>query len=521
MQDLVHNIRFYILALSIVFSLVINASVLITVPDPTLQTIRLTQTYGLTAFVFLYLTLLSGPFCASFPSFIWKRHFLKARRGFGVAAFYFASLHATIAFFGQLGGLAGLGFLTANYQIAIASSATALFILMLLAVTSFDDVIEKMTIRRWKVLHRFVYIAGVLILVHIVMLGTHFQDLTSPVARVTFLAMAFLFFLQALRVDSWLQKRFGWQQKFSYASLLVCGLVISGVLFLFSPMAKESAVLLSVHQQHPQTTQQQNINTQSKQMLASMQGDPSLRYTVSFAKPNAIVPNQDSTLSFSVFNATTGSENKLFQKLYEKEAHLILVDNQLEYFAHVHPQKVGNSFTINTRFPHPGGYRAYLTYQPVGAVEQQVGFSFPVGQMGRVIDNNDEQLITTKGEKTFGKYKITIDTQNGLNVKEMANATDTLTFVLRDSATDQPVINLKPYLGAFGHLVMIHTKDYSYMHVHPTGLDPQMNQSGGPEVTFAPMPLTDPIRPGVYKVFAEFNPNGEIVVADFMVEVKE
>jgi DMSO/TMAO reductase YedYZ heme-binding membrane subunit len=519
MHELLHNIRFYILVLSVITSLTINAYVLLTTPAGSLQTIRLNQIYGLISFVLLYLALLAGPFCYMFSNFAWKNQYLKARRAIGVSAFYFAALHAIIAFFGQLNGFEGLAFLTTNYQIALGVSAVALFILLLQAMTSFDAVIEWMTFPRWKILQRFVYLAGVLTLVHVVMLGTHFQDLTSPIARVAYIALAFLFFLEAMRIDSWFKQLFRIEPKLGLGSVLIGGALITIGVLMFTPIASQSTVSLGIHPKHSVQTPEQNTAL-SKSMLASMEGDRSLRYTVSFDKPQTMQPNQNAVLQFDVFNAANGNEVNLFQKVYEKEAHLIIVDNELQYFSHIHPQREGNTFTIATQFPRPGVYRAYLSYQPVGAVEQQVAFSFQVGQGWAARPANAAQNSDTNMIKTFGQYEVTLSTGNGLVAKEMENATQKLSFMIRDAVSKKQVTNLQPYLGAFGHLVMINTKDYSYIHVHPEGEDPQPNQNGGPEIAFVPMTIADPIKPGVYKVFAEFNPNGQLFVADYTVEVQ-
>jgi DMSO/TMAO reductase YedYZ heme-binding membrane subunit len=518
MHELLHNIRFYILLLSIVFSLVVNIIIITTIPAQQLQTIRLNQIYGLASVILLYLALLAGPFCYMFATFPWKKQYLKARRALGVSAFYFASLHSLIAFFGQLNGFDGLGFLTNNYLIALSASFIALFILMLQAMTSFDAVIEKMTFPRWKILQRFVYLAGILTLVHVVMLGTHFQDLASPIARTAFIALAFLFFLEALRIDSWLQNRFKIAQKFSYGSLFIGGLLITGIIFLFTPFASRDGVSFGVHQKH--SSQQTTAYSSSSAMDASMQGDESLRFTVSLDKPEIILPNQDTTLSFSVYNAANGSIVPLFQKFYEKESHLVVTDNTLQYFNHIHPERDKNIFTITTRFPKPGVYRTYLTYQPIGAIEQQVAFSFMVGTKEATTSAKSEQIIDAKYAKVFGQHEITIDTTKPLKSAAMTDGSQTIPFRIKDALSKEPTTNLKPYLGAFGHLVMINTEDYSYLHVHPLGDTPKPNQNGGPEVIFQPMTLTDQIKPGVYRVFAEFNPAGQYIVADYTMRVE-
>ena len=183
LRPLLSNIRFYVLSFSIVYSLLIYIWVVMTIPDRTVQNIRLTQDYALLAAACLYFALLAGPFCYTIKVFPYRSQYIKARRALGVSAFYFAFLHFCVAFFEQLGGFGGLAFLSNNYVIALSLSATALVILSLLAATSFDSVVKKMKFKRWKLLHRLVYLAGICILIHAAMLGTHFQDLSEPIPQ--------------------------------------------------------------------------------------------------------------------------------------------------------------------------------------------------------------------------------------------------------------------------------------------------------------------------------------------------
>src|SRR6266566_2623848 len=98
MKNLFNNIRFYVLAGSIVLSLAMYLWIIITVPLGISQIAKLVEDYGLISLVYLYLTLLAGPFCYTFRSFLYKGQFLKARRALGVVTFYFAFLHTVISF---------------------------------------------------------------------------------------------------------------------------------------------------------------------------------------------------------------------------------------------------------------------------------------------------------------------------------------------------------------------------------------------------------------------------------------
>lgn len=195
---LLKNTRFYILAFSLLFSIAILVLVSSFYHSRELAVIKLTRLYAFSALGFLYAALLIGPAIRVFPFVPLKSKLIHARRAVGVSAFYFALLHSNLAFFGQLGGFGGLGYLDGRYLLAIGLSFTAEMILAAMAATSFDYMVKKLTYRWWKFLHRFVYLAGTLIVAHALLIGSHYRDLFSPVALVSFGLLAFLLAVEAI-----------------------------------------------------------------------------------------------------------------------------------------------------------------------------------------------------------------------------------------------------------------------------------------------------------------------------------
>lgn len=195
---LFYNIRFYVL----VFSLALSAGILVwvngNVPDQAAKTTLLAQIYSLTALSYLYFALLAGPLTRVLTALPFRGRYLKARRAIGVSAFYFALLHIRFAFFDVLGGFQGLFSLDGKYILAIFASSTAFLILFLMAATSFDAIIRKLTFPKWKMLHRFVYLAGVLILFHAMIIGSHFQNISSSVPVIVFIGVVVLLTLHAI-----------------------------------------------------------------------------------------------------------------------------------------------------------------------------------------------------------------------------------------------------------------------------------------------------------------------------------
>ena len=519
------NIRFHVLAVAIITAVGVYLFISLTVPSGNLQITRLTEIYALLALATLYMTLLISPLYLAFPSLPYRGQALKAQRGLGVSVVLFAVCHVYLAFFKELGGFAGLGFLDRSYLIAISCSASALFILLLMAATSFDYMVRLLG-KKWKPLHRLVYLAGVLILIHASILGSHYISLsTSIIAQVTTLAIATLLILEANRFDVSMRKRWNnWPQVGIGLTLVLAMLAFLPHYFL---PAGTTVAGFNVHAEHIQLAQQAQqtplnaYNLTQAQLnspaFAGLRGDPTRRFTVSFNHPDTIQANHDATLSFQVFDANSGTIQNLFTKVYSQYLHLIIVDDQLEYFSHLHPQVHSDNFSITTQFPHDGVYHLYVDYQPYNAIEQQQAFTVKVGN-GLPITASQKPALDPSG--TFSGYSVSLTSSAPLKGSELSVGNQTISFTLKD-AEGTPVTNLKPYLEAFGHLVMINEATYDYLHVHPNDLStPRPDQNGGPTVTFLPLGLYGPIKPGIYRIFAQFNPNNTLILADFTITIQ-
>lgn len=525
LKSLLHNIRFYILTSSILFSVLVYFYIIISIPLEQLQIIRLTQIYALTSLVYLYLALLAGPFCYTFRAFPFRGQYLKARRAIGVSAFYFSLLHACFAFFGQLGGFEGLGFLSRKYMLAIGLSFTALIILFLMAATSFDFMVAKLSFPRWKMLHRLVYIAGVFILIHAVMLGTNYQKLYEFIPQLTFTAVAFLLFLEILRIDAFFKKKFPNFAQSSIATIPLYALLFIGIIFFLLPFPETTGISFGIHAQHIQIAKeaQQGIipgsSAPGNLKIPGLQGDRTKRYSVDFSVPENIQPNTDTTLSFKVYDASSGNQVFLFNKVYSKLVHLIIVDSALTYFNHIHPDFKDGVFTITTQFPKNSQYHLYADFQPFGAIEQRIATTLNAGS----VEEPEASTIMpdTQLTKAFGNYEVTLQYPKPLKSDQISIGQQLLGFTIKDAMTKRPITTLKPYLEAFGHMVMINQKTYDYIHVHPNDLRvPLPDENGGPTVEFMPLGLYGPIKPGVYRIFAQFNPDNELFTTDFTVEIE-
>lgn len=196
MAFLLDNIRRFVLVLSaaLAVSLYFFSGADTNLPKAWAE---LGKLYADTAVILLYITLLATPLTQQFPNLPYRILYIKARRAIGVSAFFYGLMHGSISFFVVLGGWSGLGELPALGIFAVTASSLALLILALLAATSFDYM-ARLLGPRWKILHRFVYIAAVLIVFHAVIMGS---------LDFLYIPLVFLIALEATRVMRYIRRR--------------------------------------------------------------------------------------------------------------------------------------------------------------------------------------------------------------------------------------------------------------------------------------------------------------------------
>ncbi len=198
--------------------------------------IRTEQIFGLISVVFLYMAVILTPISKLIGKKLWLQKLLFARRGFGVSAAYFAILHVYLVMTEQIGGFSGLTLLPMRFKVSFILGTLALVILFLMAATSFDKAIKVMTFPRWKMLHRFVYPAGLLIIVHIWLIGTHAEK--SVVRIAGFVALGILFALEAMRISNIIAIRYKMDRARNVLVFVMLFVLMTGALFLLPVLTK-------------------------------------------------------------------------------------------------------------------------------------------------------------------------------------------------------------------------------------------------------------------------------------------
>ncbi|WP_026573554.1 hypothetical protein [Bacillus sp. UNC438CL73TsuS30] len=193
-----------------------------------------------------------------------------------------------------------------------------------------------------------------------------------------------------------------------------------------------------------------------------------------------------------------------FETVHTKKMHLIIVSKDLSYFSHLHPKYKGNGeFNISTAFPAGGDYQLIAEVTPKGGGDNSVEKHWlhidgPIPKSKPLIP---DQKLTTMVDG----LKITLSFDH-----LMAEMNSNMTFMIRDAKTNKPIKNLQPYLGALGHAVAIKDDLQEYLHIHP-----MTTKGNGPKVTF----MTYFPQKGIYKIWGQFQYQGRIIVAPFIVDV--
>ncbi|WP_066308784.1 hypothetical protein [Bacillus sp. FJAT-29814] len=198
-----------------------------------------------------------------------------------------------------------------------------------------------------------------------------------------------------------------------------------------------------------------------------------------------------------------GKPIEKFDINHEKLLHLIIVSKDLSYFNHIHPEYKGAGlFEITNDFPSGGEYKLIADFKPAdgGAMTKMEWVKVKGKQSETVPLVVDETL-----EKTMDGKKVTLKTEALGASKEL-----TLKFTLLDAISGQPITDLEPYLGSIGHVVVMSEDGERYLHVHAVD-----GQGSGPEALFE----TNFPKSGVYKIWAQFQRDGEVFTVSYVVKV--
>jgi hypothetical protein len=206
-----------------------------------------------------------------------------------------------------------------------------------------------------------------------------------------------------------------------------------------------------------------------------------------------------STFTFHI-QGPAGQPVTRFAVVYDRPLHLIVVRDDLSGFQHLHPVMAADgTWSVELTLARPGRYRAYADFTAVDASGARAAAVLGVDltapgtaaaeplPAGADRDAPDGFTVSIEGDLTIGTVEPVL---------------------FRVTRSGAPV-TLQPYLGAYGHLVMLRQRDLGYLHIHP-----ESRLSGGAVKFWVVAP-----GQGTYRMYLDFQVGGAVHTAEFTVVV--
>jgi len=223
-----------------------------------------------------------------------------------------------------------------------------------------------------------------------------------------------------------------------------------------------------------------------------------------------LAAGQPGTLRFRFESRASRAALTDFEVAHERRLHVFVVSDDMSFFAHVHPtlsDAEAGLWTLEQTFPAPGRYQIYADFKSTGAGAN-------VTRSDLVVAGTPPAAVplTVDGEmtKTFGGLTVTAR----FTPWPLTTGDTLLTYRVTDES-GQPVTDLAPYLGAFGHLFALSSDKVTMAHAHPEGAAPTADAHGGPEISFH----TRFPSAGTYKLWAQVLRGGIVTTTDWTVAV--
>ena len=230
-------------------------------------------------------------------------------------------------------------------------------------------------------------------------------------------------------------------------------------------------------------------------------------------KPSKPVAGEPAELRFAIRERDKKDPIAAFDIAHERIFHLMIVRKDLGQFAHEHPeQRKDGTFDLKYTFPTEGTYHLFADVAPRGKGSQVLMATVEVkaGKAPKATPFALDAAGAPKPSVVEGmKAVLTFD-----RPKPEALAQNVLTVTLADAKTGAAITDLQPYLGAMGHMVLVHEDGVTYVHSHPDDTRSDVGRDG--VVPF----VARFAKAGRYRCWAQFQRGGKVLTTDFVVEVK-
>lgn len=218
------------------------------------------------------------------------------------------------------------------------------------------------------------------------------------------------------------------------------------------------------------------------------------------SNPEAIEAGKSAKLSISI---TEDGKNTAMDVVHEMKLHLLVMNEELTWFNHIHPEEqTDGTFNISETFPGGGKYLLFVDYKPKGASGKVKMLEIDV----KGIPLKTSKIATEKLVSKVDNYTVTLT--NGKDLK--TDRGQLLKFTVEKEGKKLEEKDIQPYLGANAHIVMIAKETKDFLHIHPIS-----------DKKFPIYAETQVKKAGLYRMWVQFKIDGIVRTADFTVNVLE
>lgn len=219
-------------------------------------------------------------------------------------------------------------------------------------------------------------------------------------------------------------------------------------------------------------------------------------------------PGDKVRLRFAIVHPKTGRPVQDLELVHERVFHLFLISENLEHFAHEHPQPTAPGvFEMDWVFPSGGMWRLLTDFCPAHATPQLIAKTLllPGGTLLPAQLTDDTQVV-----KQGANLKVSLR----LGPERPIAGEKTLLYY-----RIEPREEFEPFLGAMGHMLVASPDLIDLLHTHPFLVDGGL-ATPPVDAKLVQFNVIFP-RPGVYRVWAQFQRAGQVSTIAFNVPVRD
>jgi hypothetical protein len=272
---------------------------------------------------------------------------------------------------------------------------------------------------------------------------------------------------------------------------------------------------------HPEVTGKEGEECSKcgmKLVLVDKEGSKN-EYFMDFKATPSVEAGKAATLSFTPKIKGNNSETVPLDIQHDKKLHLIVVSKDLAYFDHIHPEfQASGSYDISvlpkekdytkgkfvneTKFDQGGDYVLFADYLPSGATHQLERVELNVAGKPYQAKKFAEARTVSKVDG----FEVSIVPEGG---KFLNKGTMHISGIVKKDGKEVPADQFENYLAAKAHVVMISEDTKDYLHVHPEVVDGRLDLH------------TEFGKTGIFRGWLQFQTDGKVHTADFVVNVEE